>query len=168
MREMVTGLFNRIKGQRTTSVVLSVLLSTPLFFGCGNRQASAPPPVDGTRTTATSGTSSNTVPEAKRHGLSNGQKAAVVLAGAAALYYLYNQHKHAQAQAGPNGQYYLSKNGRVYYRDAEHRAHWVTPPSEGIRVPADEAQQYQSFQGYNNRTTGRDLSSLPEAQAANY
>ena len=90
----------------------------------------------------------------QKKGLNNVQKGAIVLAGAAALYYFYNQHKHAQAQAGANGQYYLSKNGRVYYRDANHQAHWVTPPPNGITVPAKEAQQYRDYQ-----TTGRDLTS---------
>lgn len=83
----------------------------------------------------------------------------IVLAGAAALYYLYKHHKNATAQ-GEEGQYYLSKNGRVYYRDAEHRAHWVTPPAQGIQVPANEAAEFEQFQGYDNRSTGRDLQNL--------
>jgi hypothetical protein len=93
--------------------------------------------------------------------LTNTQKV-VLLAGSAALYYLYNKHKNSQEQ-GPQGQYYLSKNGRVYYRDAQHRAHWVTPPTEGIKVPESEAQQYRDFQGYDNRATGRDLVGLGQA-----
>jgi hypothetical protein len=80
----------------------------------------------------------------------------VVLAGAAALYYLYKRHQNAKHD-GVDGQYYLSKNGRVYYRDAEHRAHWVTPPPGGIRVPESEAAQFRDFQGYDNQLTGRDL-----------
>jgi hypothetical protein len=96
-----------------------------------------------------------------RQGLTNTQKVAI-LAGAAALYYLYNKHKNKQGQ-GAQGQYYLSKNGRVYYRDAEHRAHWVTPPPGGIQVPEAEARQYRDFQGYNNRATGRDLTDLQPA-----
>lgn len=32
----------------------------------------------------------------------------------------------------------------------QHRAQWVTPPPEGIRVPETEARQYRDFQGYNN------------------
>ena len=81
-----------------------------------------------------------------------------ILAGAAALYYLYKKHQSADAsQTGEAGQYYLSKNGRVYYRDAEHRAHWVTPPATGIQVPAAEAAAYQDYQGYDNRATGKDL-----------
>lgn len=84
----------------------------------------------------------------------------VILAGAAALYYLYKHHQNAAASTGEAGQYYLSNNGRVYYRDAEHRAHWVTPPSQGIEVPAHEAAQFEQFQGYDNRSTGRDLTGL--------
>jgi hypothetical protein len=91
--------------------------------------------------------------------LSTGQKVVITLAGAAALYYLYNQHKNKQEQ-GPEGKYYLSKNGRIYYRDAQGRPHWVTPPQEGIKVPADQAQQYRDFQGYNNSSTGRDLNDV--------
>ena len=155
------------RGVRPTALLLSALLTMPLFAGCGQKQASVPPPVDDTRTTSTA-TAPNTAPTVKKKGLNNVQKGAIVLAGAAALYYLYNQHKHAQAQTGANGQYYLSKNGRVYYRDANHQAHWVTPPPNGITVPAEEAQQYRDYQGYDNQATGRDLKSLPEAQSATY
>lgn len=105
-------------------------------------------------------------PEAKK-GLSNTQKVAITLAGAAALYYIYNQHKNKQ-EKGPEGKHYLSKNGRVYYRDAQNRAVWVTPPPEGIKVqvPESEAARYREFQGFNNQTTGKDLTSLPEAKTA--
>ena len=96
-----------------------------------------------------------------RPGLSGKQKI-VMLGGAAALYYLYKHHQNAQQGQGSEGQYYLSKNGRVYYRDSEHRAHWVTPPQEGIAVPQEEAGQYSQFQGYNNQSSGRDLSGLAD------
>lgn len=153
---------------RPTAVMLPALLTLPLLVGCGQRQAAIPPPVDNTHTTATTNTAPGAAPVVKQKGLNNVQKGTIVLAGAAALYYLYNQHKHAQAQAGANGQYYLSKNGRVYYRDANHQAHWVTPPPTGIQVPAAAADQYREYQGYDNRSTGRDLTSLPEAQSATY
>jgi hypothetical protein len=68
-------------------------------------------------------------------------KKLALLAGAAALIYLYNRHKNAKG-AGAAGKYYLSKNGRVYYRDAKGNAIWVTPPSGGIQVPAEEAAFY--------------------------
>jgi hypothetical protein len=91
-------------------------------------------------------------PGAPRQGLSTRQKA-VILAGAAALYYLYNKHRNQKAQ-GKTGQYYLSKNGRVYYRDQNGKPVWVTPPREGIQVPASEAQQYSNYRGYNGQDTG--------------
>lgn len=157
------------RGLRITSALLSLVLTMPpLLASCGGQDVAAPPPpVDDTRTGQAPNAAPGTNP-AKRQGLSTGQKTLITLAGAAALYYLYNQHKNAQGQAGPQGQYYLSKNGRVYYRDKQHRAHWVTPPPNGIQVPAQEAQRYRDFQGYDNRPTGRDLTSLPEAQSANF
>ena len=137
---------------RIKSALLSTLVAFPLFAaGCSSQDNSNLAPIDDT--------------QSQRPRLNNTQKTLITLAGAAALYYLYNQHKHSQEQ-GPNGQYYLSKNGRVYYRDAQHRAHWVTPPSEGIQVPAEEAHQYREFQGYDNQPTGRDLTSLSEVQTA--
>ncbi len=137
------------------SWTLVMSLGFPLLTGCGgSRTANVPPPVDDTRGGAAY--SSSAPPQ--HQGLSKGQTG-VLLVGAAALYYLYQHHKQSQAQ-GSEGQYYLSRNGRVYYRDAEHRAHYVTPPANGISVPSSEAQQYQGFQGYNNSPTGRDLSSV--------
>lgn len=149
---------------RPTALLLSVLLGVPFFAGCASQpNTMPPPPVDDTRPGAQTYPAPANRPQQKREGLSTGHKVAI-LAGAAALYYLYNQHKNRQGQ-GAQGKYYLSKNGRVYYRDAEGRAHWVTPPSEGIRVPESEAQQYRDFQGYNNRPTGRDLTDLVPSQA---
>jgi hypothetical protein len=76
-----------------------------------------------------------------RQGMST-KKKLVLLAGAAALAYLYNKHKNQQG-VGANGQYYRSKNGRIYYRDANGKAVWVTPPSQGVYVPQDEADTYR-------------------------
>jgi len=73
--------------------------------------------------------------------MSTGQKVAL-LGGAAALYYLWKKHQNAQG-TGVTGQYYRSRNGRVYYRDSKGNPVWVTPPSEGIRVPANEADIYE-------------------------
>lgn len=83
-------------------------------------------------------------PQARQNkGLTTGQKVAI-LAGTAALMYLYDKHKNAQGH-GPTGQYYQSKNGRIYYRDAQGNAVYVTPPAGGIQVPADVAAQYQQY-----------------------
>lgn len=147
---------------RPMALLLSVLLGVPFFAGCSSsRQSSAP--IDDTRSGSQTYTAPATQPQARKKGLSNGQKVAITLVGAAALYYLYKQHQNKQAE-GAQGKYYLSKNGRVYYRDAQHRAHWVTPPPGGIQVPADQAQQYRDFQGYNNSTSGRTLSDVARTQ----
>lgn len=151
---------------QTVALLLTTTLSAPLFASCGGSNTANQTPVYDNRPTAQN-TANRTVsgnptrPQA-RQGLSTGQKVAI-LAGAAALYYLYNQHKNKKEQ-GATGKYYLSKNGRVYYRDAAGRAQWVTPPREGIRVPEEQARQYRDFQGYNGRSTGRDLRDLVEAQ----
>ncbi len=147
---------------RPLALVLTVLLTFTTLNGCAGKTTAAPPPVDDTRGGSVYNSPRANPPQAQK-GLSLKQKG-VLLAGAAALYYLYNQHKNSKEE-GKNGQYYLSKNGRVYYRDAEHRAHYVTPPSTGIRVPEAEAQRYRDFQGYNNSSTGRDLTSLGQASA---
>lgn len=130
----------------------SMVLST---VGCG--KAAPPPPVDDTRTSQ--GQLNGSPVQPKAQGMSTGTKV-VLLAGAAATYYLYKKHQSAKEATGPEGQYYLSKNGRVYYRDADHRAHWVTAPAGGISVPESEAGDYSQFQGFNGRTDGRDLAGL--------
>lgn len=158
------------KRLRPMAWLLSVLLISPFFTACGGKRDSAvAPPVDDTRV----GNNSQNAPvarppEAKKKGLSTGQKLAI-LGGAAALYYLYTKHKDKEAK-GAQGKYYLSKNGRVYYRDEKNQAHWVTPPSGGIQVPEAEAQKYRDFQGYNNSTSGRTLNDvtrdLPQSELA--
>jgi hypothetical protein len=131
-------------------------MATAPLAACKDSSRSQPPPaVDDTR----GGVAAREMPAPDKPGMSTSKKV-VILAGAAALYYLYKHHKNAAQKEGVDGQYYLSKNGRVYYRDAEHRAHWVTPPPAGITVPESEAAEYREFQGYDNRTTGRDLSTL--------
>jgi len=69
------------------------------------------------------------------------KKKVLLLAGAAALYYMYNKHKNAQG-TGPQGQYYRSKNGQIYYRDRNHKPVWVTAPTQPIQVPAADFERY--------------------------
>lgn len=130
---------------RLVALGLALSLTTSTLVGCS--RAAPSPPVDDTQ-----GGRPAYPTQPERRGMSTGQKLAL-LAGAAALYYLYNKQKNARG-TGPTGQLYRSKNGRVYYRDKDGRAHWVTPPPGGIRVPADEAQQYSGYQGYNGQTSG--------------
>ena len=75
-----------------------------------------------------------------RQGMST-QKKVLLLAGAAALYYMYNKHKNSQGH-GPQGQYYRSKNGGIYYRDRSGKPVWVTAPQQPMRVPAEEYERY--------------------------
>jgi hypothetical protein len=147
---------------RSLGLVLTLAMAAP-HVGCNNsRHDQPPPPVDDTQ----GGTLARQAPTPDRPHMTTRNKV-VVLAGAAALYYLYKHHQHAAAaaQTGVDSQYYLSKNGRVYYRDAEHRAHWVTPPPGGIQVPASEAGEYSQFQGYDNQPNGRDLTGLATDEA---
>ena len=78
----------------------------------------------------------------ERQGMSTKQKLVLLTAAAAAAYF-YNKHQQKKQQAGANHvQYYRSKNGRIYYRDAQKRVHWVTPPRQ-VYVPANEADRYR-------------------------
>ncbi|MBD1827805.1 hypothetical protein NDI47_20330 [Microcoleus vaginatus GB1-A2] len=149
---------------RFMALLLTTLLTFPFVSACGSddRTVAPPPPVDNSRAGGVQTNRGSTPSPQAKKGLSNAQKVGITLAGAAALYYIYNQHKNKQ-EKGPQGKHYLSKNGRVYYRDAQNRAVWVTPPPEGIKVPESEATRYREFQGYNNQNTGRDLTTLPEA-----
>lgn len=126
-----------MKNLRTTAGALASLTLFSLV-GCGGERASMDSPYDRTPIQR---------PAPPREGMSNRQKVMLV-AGAAALYYLYNKHKNRQGH-GPEGQYYRSKNGRIYFRDAKGQAHWVTAPSKPIQVPVDEYERY-SGRSYDN------------------
>lgn len=154
---------------RPMALLLSVLLGVPFVTNIAIRRSLAsPPPVEDTSALAQAAPGARPQDRTQeRRGLTNRQKVAITLAGAAALYYLYQKNKNRRGH-GAEGQYYLSKNGRVYYRDAQGRAHWVTPPPGGIRVSEEEARQYRDFQGYNGRTTGRDLRGLADERVPAY
>jgi|SRR5579884_40414 len=141
---------------RPTALFAAASLAVPVFLtGCSstNSNQNIPPPVDNTQTGQAP--PSTAAPQPQHAGLTTKQKV-VILAGAALLYYLY---KHHQKQQNQQVQYYLSKNGRVYYRDPQtHQAHWVTP----VQVPASEAQDYSQYQGYNNQPTGQSYGTVQE------
>jgi hypothetical protein len=145
---------------RPVALALTASLIAPSFLaGCdGGQQAAVPPPRD-----ATSGEMTRMNPSANQpnQGMSTRKKLAI-LAGAAALYYIYKKKQRENA-APANVQYYLSKStGRVYYRDPKtHQAIWVTPPpnqAPTIQIPESEAMDYRDMRGYNNQNTGRELS----------
>jgi hypothetical protein len=150
---------------RPTALLIAVSLAAPLFLGCGSSKNSGAnlPPIDETRGGQVARTSTPTPQDTPRRGMSTNQKL-VLLAGAAALYYLYKKHQNKQGE-GQQGQYYLSKNGRVYYRDQSGRAHWVTPPPNGLQVPASEVQnlpELQRYRGYRGNDTGQDFGGLTQ------
>ncbi len=150
--------FESLSRKSTLSVFSAVVVMCPFITACGSgTQSNANlPPVDDSNNRQVATTQA----QPAHKGMTNGQKV-VLLAGAAALYYLYkkNQESH-KAGNSAEPQYYLSKNGRVYYREKGGRVHWVTPPTEGIQVPQAEASQYEQLQGYDGRSSGRDLAGI--------
>lgn len=145
---------------RATALVLSLSLVAPILAGCGGKgdSGATPPPRD----ESGSGMGRNTnASQQPKQGMSTGKKVALV-AGAAALYYMY---KRSQDKKDPeNRQYYLSKNGRVYYRDPKNnnQAVYVTAPTQPIEVPIEDAQRYQldKYRGYENNKSGQDFGGL--------
>lgn len=105
----------------------------------------------------------------QRPGMTGKQKMMLV-AGAAALYYIYKKRQTAKAQ-GPNGQYFQSKNGRVYYRDLKTGAfQYVSPPTQPVQISEAEAQQYglQGYQGYPGATSGREFGGYGATSQGSY
>lgn len=152
------------KNLQATAVVASILLTQTMTACGGGKPADTSnlPPVDDYNRSAVR-TNNDRGASAPREGMSNGQKVAL-LAGAAAIYYLYQKNQKARATGDTSQpQYYLSKNGRVYYREPGGRVHWVTAPQGGISVPMDEARQYQDFEGYDGRSSGRNLAGIGTA-----
>lgn len=132
---------------RLTALGVAASFALPTLAGCGS--SSPPPPTEAAPNSSLPRATGSTAP---RQGMST-KKKVVLLIGAAALYYMWKRHQNAQGQTV---QYYQSKaNGRIYYRDPKtHQAIYVTPPAQGIQVPAEEAGDYSNYQGYDNRRTG--------------
>ncbi|MBW3635679.1 MAG: hypothetical protein KY445_04320 [Armatimonadetes bacterium] len=143
------------------AVVASLALPTVLA-GCGSPAQQTQAPMSRNQPMSNNQPMSRNQPMANT-GMNTRQKA-TLLAGAAALYYMYNRYKkqnEARLQ-GQNVQYYLSKNGQVYYRDPRNPQNvvWVTPPPQQVRsveVPDAEAGAYSGIQGYNNSQSGKTL-----------
>jgi hypothetical protein len=146
--------FVRRHGMKPLALVLSGSLVLPTLVGCGGQpatQQAAPPPG------FNSGSGGNAQP---RTGMSTRNKV-ILLAGAAALYYIYNKRKNSQQQ-GAQGKYFRSEaNGRIYYRDLKTgKFQYVSPPTQPIQVPAEELagmQGLQRYQGYNNNRSGQSF-----------
>ena len=116
---------------RAVAGVLAGLMFAGVGAGCGGGQ-----------TVRGDSQAPYSTPQQPTQGMSNRNKV-LLLAGAAAVYYLWKKNQNKPESAtGPTGRYYRSRNGRVYYRDAQGNAHWVSPPQQPIQVPADEYQRY--------------------------
>ena len=88
--------------------------------------------------------------------LSGPSKDTVVLTRDAAQMFLAAKHR---AKPGA-GQVYLSRNGGIYSRDPlTHKAFFLDPPPNGIRLKTQEAAPFQGFIGYNNRSSGKTIQS---------
>lgn len=152
---------------RPTALVVLGSMAAPILSGCGGQQASnsSPPPPPGFSQNSQPATNSRPAMNQRSGGMSTKKKVAL-LAGAAALYYIYNKRKAAKEASGPNGRYFVSKsNGRVYYRDLKTgNFQYVSPPQQPIQVPADEASEYQGYQGFNNAQDGRGFGGYGSGQ----
>lgn len=147
-------MYKSIGVKHSAAFLATCILASQSLVGCGS---SAPNTSNLPAVDDSARYSSNQPVAQPRRGMSNGKKVAL-LVGAAALYYMYKKNQEAKQRGNTaEPQYYLSKNGRVYYREAGGRVHWVTAPSSGIQVPIAEASQYENFQGYEGRSSGRDL-----------
>jgi hypothetical protein len=139
------------------ATVIASLTLPFLLAGCGSRAAAPTQQSSGARVS--------------NQGMSGKQKL-TLLAGAAAMYYLYRKYQRDNAAAlqkaqaaAPGGkiQYYRSKKGGyIYYRDPSNPsvAIKVTPPQsevQTVQVAPNEAGEYSKFQGYNNAPTGETL-----------
>ena len=79
----------------------------------------------------------------------------VLLKGVAATFWMYKyQNSFESAVKQKRSIYYLSRNGRLYYRDLDARVHYVTPPKNGFKVPVYLAKSFDVLQGYAGRSTG--------------
>lgn len=80
----------------------------------------------------------------------------IPLTGAAALCYIYEKRQESHSPAGPQGKYYRSNTGRIFYRNQKtEEFQWICPPSQPIKVPATQAEPFREYAGYDNRQTGR-------------
>lgn len=133
----------------TALLTASAVMLPTLIAGCGGggggQTSSQYPPGVGSTSMAR-----------PQQGMTGKQKM-MLLAGAAALYYIYNKRKNAQSAQNGQVQYYRSEaSGRVYYRDPRTKQPvFVSPPRQPIQVPMSEAQQYQGYAGYNMQPQGQ-------------
>ena len=144
------------RASRFTALTLVAALALPTLAvtgGCGGHKDDTETNGGGTVVSnapmTPAGQPASTPAPAARPGLTGKQKV-VLLAGAAALFFLYKHYQKADAAAAQNAHPQLYREdkgpnaGAIYYRknDANHTVVWLQAPAQGIQVPADQAQQY--------------------------
>ncbi len=153
---------NRLWRPSGAAVIASLALPT-FLAGCGSPAPTAQAPNQRMQQAPRANT-----------GMSTRQKA-TLLAGAAAMYYLYRKYQRDNAAklqqanaAAPNGkvQFYRSKlGGYIYYRDPRNPRVAIKIPGteQGVngvqqqQVSGAEAAEYSRFQGYNGAQNGETL-----------
>jgi len=152
------------------SLALTTLAVTA---GCGQKasdqaatQTNGGPPVD-----------NSPMATPAKPGLTGKQKM-VLLAGAALLVYLYERDKKQNAAAAaqnagnaPGGKPQLYREergpnkGALYYHknDANHTVVWLSAPSQGVEVPADQVNQYLPNYNSDPRAYQGQVNTSPQA-----
>lgn len=171
-----------------TLVATLALPTLALTAGCGHgsdnnagqSETNSGPMVSNSPMTPSGQTAGRPGAAPAKRGLSTKQKA-VLLAGAALLFYLYkrDQANNAAAAAAQNGgsampaghpQLYREdapgpNKGAIYYRDANHKVVWLSAPAQGVQIPADQVQQY--LPGYNTNPNAYQGQVNTSPQASN-
>ncbi|WP_125205859.1 hypothetical protein [Capsulimonas corticalis] len=164
-----------MRSPRFIAFALVATLAMPtlaMTAGCGSKTTdTAPPPAASSGPGGPMMSAPPTMGQPQRQGMSTKQKV-VLLAGAALLYYLYKKHQAAQTQNGaasPQGQLYQSKNGGIYYRNAQHQPVWVTAPSGGVQVPAEQVQRYApDYSRFQNQPVPAPPAGAPTTSALDF
>ena len=141
------------RAPRLAALSLALTFALPMIAltaGCGQKAND--------QTTTNSAPMGNNSPMANnapaKPGMNIKQKA-VLLGGAALLFYLYKRYQK-QNQTAQNGamdannkpQLYREEKGQnagaIYYRknDANHTVVWLSAPQQGVSVPQSDVQQY--------------------------
>ena len=160
------------RASRWTALTLVATLALPTLAvtaGCGHGGSGG----SGDNSQVSTNTQPNTAPmntaPAAKPGLTGKQKV-VLLAGAAALFFLYKHYQKADAaQANAHPQLYREdqgpNKGAIYYRknDANHTVVWLQAPTQGIQVPADQVQQYMPDYNSNPNAYQGQVNTSPQA-----
>lgn len=156
------------RAPRLVALSLALTFALPMIAltaGCGqkaNNQTANNPYASGP--TANNSPMANNAPA--KTGMNIKQKA-ILLGGAALLFYLYKRYQKQNQTAqngamGANGKPQLYREergpnaGAIYYRknDAQHTVVWLSAPQQSVQVPQADVQQYLPDYNPNNPNGG--------------